>query len=140
MPDKVMVDTSVWVDFFRKGHPQRHDCVAGLLRDECAIGTGIVALELIRGSRTDKEVRLVLELFEVIETIDPTPEVCLEAGKMGFQLARIGQTMSTVDLLIAQIAMDNDLALFTLDRHFETIAAHSRLRLFRPTWDSYNQR
>ncbi|MEJ5378517.1 MAG: PIN domain-containing protein [bacterium] len=132
MPDKVLVDTSVWVDFFRKSHPERHDCVAALLRDECAVGTGIVALELIRGSRTEKELRLVMELFDIIETIHPTPQVYLEAGKTGFQLAQKGLSMSVVDLLIAQIAMENDLPLFSLDRHFEMIAAHSRLRLFRP--------
>jgi predicted nucleic acid-binding protein len=55
----------------------------------------------------------------------------LQAGELGYRLARKGQTMSTVDLLIAQIAIENGLSLMTYDDHFETIAGHSPLVLVR---------
>jgi predicted nucleic acid-binding protein len=44
---------------------------------------------------------------------------------------RNGITAGTVDLLIAQISIANDLPLFTLDTHFTAIARHSPLRLYR---------
>ncbi len=59
MVDKVLVDTSAWIDFFRKKEPERHELVATLLREGRAMGTGIVSLELLRGAKTSKELTLV---------------------------------------------------------------------------------
>ncbi len=130
MPDKVLVDTSVWIDFFRKRDHTHHDQIASLLRNARAVGTGIVALELLRGAKSDKEMRLVKELFEEMQAVDPTPATYFRAGELGHRLARKGCAMGTVDLLIAQLAMENDVSLFSLDQHFKTIAEHASLRLF----------
>ena len=129
MVDKVLVDTSAWIDFFRKKELERHELVATLLREGRAIGTGIVSLELLRGAKTNKEIKLVSELFETVEMVYQIPSTYSAAGKMGYDLARNGYTLSTVDLLIAQIAMENDLSLLTLDQHFAPIAEHFPLKL-----------
>ena len=129
MPGRVLIDTSVWIDFFRKSDANRFERVASLLREGCAVGTGVVVLELLRGSKTDQEVRLVKELFDTIHTINPTPATYFSAGELGHRMARKGRTMSVVDLLIAQLALENDHALFTLDHHFRLIADHIPLRL-----------
>jgi len=129
MADKVLVDTSAWIDFFRKKDPGRHELVAALLRDGHATGTGIVALELLRGAKTAKELKLVSELFENIDMVYQTPSTYSTAGRMGYKLARNGYTLSTVDLLIAQIAIENDLSLLTLDQHFLSIAERFPLKL-----------
>jgi len=129
MVDKVLVDTSAWIDFFRKKEPERHELVATLLREGRATGTGIVALELLRGAKTSKELTLVSELFETIEMVYQTPSTYSAAGKIGYDMARNGYTLSTVDLLIAQLAMENDMSLLTLDQHFAIIAEHFPLKL-----------
>jgi predicted nucleic acid-binding protein len=131
MLDKVLVDTSAWIDFFRKNKPERHELVATLLREGRAIGTGIVSLELLRGAKSSKELTLVSELFETIEMVYQTPSTYSAAGKIGYEMARNGYTLSTVDLLIAQIAIENDLSLLTLDQHFATIAEHFPLKLVK---------
>jgi len=129
MADKVLVDTSAWIDFFRKVDPGRHELVTILLREGHATGTGIVALELFRGAKTTKELKLVSELFENIEMVYQTPTTYSAAGRMGYELARKGYTLSTVDILIAQIVIENDLSLLTLDQHFAIIAEHFPLKL-----------
>jgi predicted nucleic acid-binding protein len=129
MADKVLVDTSAWIDFFRKREPERHELVATLLREGRAMGTGIVALELLRGAKTTKELKLVSELFETLNMVYQAPSTYVAAGKMGYDLARNGYTLSTVDLLIAQIAIENELSLLTLDRHFLTIGEYFPLKL-----------
>lgn len=45
-----------------------------------------------------------------------------KAGLMGFELAKKGITLGTVDLLIAQLSLENNLTLFVMDQHFKTIA------------------
>lgn len=52
-------------------------------------------------------------------------------GEVGKNSARKGHTLSTVDLLIAQTAIENSLSLMTHDEHFNAIAKHSPLTLFK---------
>ena len=58
---RVLVDTSVWIDFVN-GHPSPEaDALAALLRDECDVLTcGVVAAEFLQGIR-DLDSRVTLE-------------------------------------------------------------------------------
>lgn len=130
MADKVLVDTSAWIDFFRMKDPELHKLVATLLREGRACGTGIIVLELIRGAKTTKELAVVSELFETIEMVYQSPATYVDAGKMGYELARKGHNLGVVDLLIARLVLEKDLLLLTLDKHFEIIVKTFPLRLF----------
>jgi predicted nucleic acid-binding protein len=70
------------------------------------------------------------ELLTSIECIATKEEYFLMAGQLGHVLSQHGITVGTVDLLIAQIAIANNLLLFTLDKHFAAVARHSSLRLY----------
>jgi len=129
MKDRVLVDTSVWIDFFRNKETSLRRQVIRVLRDRNAYYTGIIALELYRGSRTKKEITILDKLFLSIEKIMEREETHKEAGLMGFELAKKGITIGTVDLLIAQLSLENNLTLFTLDQHFKTITNHYPLKL-----------
>lgn len=129
MKDRVLVDTSVWIDFFRNKETSLRNQVIQVLRAKNSYYTGIISLELYRGSRTKKEISILDDLFLSIEKIMEREETHKEAGLMGFELAKKGITIGTVDLLIAQLCLENDLTLFTLDQHFEIIASHYPLKL-----------
>jgi predicted nucleic acid-binding protein len=129
MEDKILIDTSAWIDFFRKNDLKTYALVAKLLKENRAVASGIIALELLRGGKTIKELNYLHDLFEVIEMVSPNSPSFLLAGKMGFSLARKGYTLSVVDLLIAQLAIENNLALLTLDQHFRIIKKNSSLKL-----------
>ena len=129
MEDKILIDTSAWIEFFRKKDLRIFSLVSKLLREKRAVGSGIIFLELIRGGKTIKELNYLNDLYEVIDMIDPNPQSYLLAGRLGYALARKGHTLSVVDLLIAQLAMEKNLALLTLDKHFQVIKKYSSLRL-----------
>jgi len=129
MIDRVLVDTSAWIDFFRKKDSTLHDLLAALLRETRALGTGIVVLELLRSAKTAKDFAYVSELFETIEVVYQSPSTYTDAGKMGYKLAREGHTLSVVDLLIAQLAIENEVQLLSLDKHFSIIAETFPLKL-----------
>ncbi len=129
MKDRVLVDTSVWIDFFRNKETSLRRQVIQALRDSNAYYTGIVALELYRGAKTKKEISILDKLFLSIEKIMEREETHKEAGLMGFELAKKGITIGAVDLLIAQLSLENNLTLFTLDQHFKTITNHYPLKL-----------
>jgi predicted nucleic acid-binding protein len=85
---------------------------------------------LIRGAKTARELAVVSELFETIEIVYQSPATYIDAGKMGYKLARQGYTLSVIDLLIAQLVIEKNLFLLTLDKHFEIIVKTFPLRLF----------
>jgi len=129
MPDKVLVDTSAWIDFFRKTENGLHQMVASLLRENRAAGTGLIILELLLGAKTNKELQVVSTLIDTIYMVHESHSTHIEAGKMGYALARKGKTMAVVDLMIAQLAIENNLPVLTFDRHFTTIAESFPLHL-----------
>jgi len=129
MPDKVLVDTSAWIDFFRKTEHGLHQMVASLLRENRAAGTGLIILELLLGAKTNKELQVVSTLIDTIHMVHESHSTHIEAGKMGHALAQKGKTMAVVDLMIAELAIENNLPLFTFDRRFTTIAESFPLHL-----------
>lgn len=128
----VLVDTSVWIDFFNG-----HDSIeARLLAASIADGEpieipGIVLVEILSGFRNDAQAVRVGRLLEAFDEL-PEPERSdyLEAARI-FRMGRSrGHTIrSTIDCLIAQGCLRHDLALLTKDRDFLAIAGYTGLRL-----------
>lgn len=129
MPAKVLIDTSIWIEYFNLAPGQVFMEVTRLLREERAAFSGMIALELIRGAKTTKELKTLENLFHSIARFDEQPSSHIQAGHLGYKLSRKGITMGTVDLLIAQVAIDHALSLYTQDHHFRSIAKHSPLTL-----------
>jgi predicted nucleic acid-binding protein len=50
MGAEVLIDTSVWISFFRKKDPGLTERIATLLKTGRAIYTGVIALELLNGA------------------------------------------------------------------------------------------
>jgi len=131
MDAKVLIDTSGWITFFRKKDTELTERIAMLLKSGRAVYTGIIALELINGAKGQHELQTLHDAFDIMECIAVNESTYLRAGKLGYNLARKGHTLSAVDLLIAQTAIENSLSLITYDEHFSVIAKHSPLSLFK---------
>ena len=101
-----------------------------LLRAGRPVYTGIIATELFRGARSEKESAVLEELLPSLECLETREEHFRGAGDLGYVLSRHGVTIGTVDLLIARIAIANNAAIFSLDTHFTSIAYHAPLRLY----------
>lgn len=130
MSDSVLIDTSVWIDFFRKKDAGLIEKIAMLLETQRAAYTGIIALELLNGAKGPKELQALHDAFYTMEKIGEKERTYFSAGGIGYELARKGHTLGVVDLLIAQIAIENNIVLMTFDEHFKVIAKHSSLKLF----------
>ncbi len=131
MDVKVLIDTSVWIAFFRGQDHELIERIAALLKSGRAVYTGIIALELINGAKGQKELTVLNEAFDAMQHIPVAETTFLLAGKLGYGIARKGHTLSAVDLLIAQTAIENNLSLMTFDEHFVMISKHSSLTIFR---------
>ena len=128
MAARVLIDTSVWVDFFRTGKA-KHE-IELLLGERRAVYCGLIVTELMRGARGKNEITVLNQLFDSLHYVHESNETFLQAGRLGFLLAKNGLNLATVDLILAQVSLENNLAIFTYDQHFKQIKEHTKLRLF----------
>ena len=122
----VVVDTSVWIDFF-----------AGLstrsLEDALAQGSivlpPLVVAELVSGARQQRE-REAIEYFIEKLPLHETPLAhWIRVGGLRQELRGKGLSVSTPDAHVAQCALDRDAVLLSRDAVFASIARLTPLRL-----------
>jgi predicted nucleic acid-binding protein len=124
-----IIDSSVWVDFFRGSSPAalKHQA-AKLIEDERAMLCEPVLFELLRATpaAARKNVQSQLELLPLVRT---PHRLWRDAARLGQKCLGRGFVPPAMDLLIAQVCLDHDLELVTFDQHFTDIARVSALRI-----------
>ncbi len=127
--DKILVDTSAWIEFFRKKAPY-HKAITDIIDNSRICCTGIVLAELIQGAKAQKELDVLKEFLFVFDFLPDSTEMWRKAGELSFSLRQKGETIGLADCYISIIANSNNVKLFTLDKHFEIIKQEIRLNLF----------
>ena len=130
----ILVDTSVWVDYFN-GEINRHtDYLDGMLGMEpIAIGDVILA-EVLQGFRSDSGYRTAkgllmdLAIFEIVGV----ERAIRAAQNYRFLRARGITIRKTIDSLIAAFCIDRGFPLLSIDRDFEPFVTHLNLRMAPP--------
>lgn len=118
--DGVIVDTSVLIDFLKDTKPNA-DAVASLLATKRLYVTGITMAELLQGVRSEKEEQYISQLIDGLDAIELTNDLWLKAGQLSYSLGKKGINLPLTDVAIAAIALEYDIPIFTLDKHFESI-------------------
>lgn len=126
----ILVDTSVWIDYLsRSPGPAGRELHRLIFDGEPLALTGIVVTEVLQGLTRDvPQVEAFLLLFDFIE---PNGLETYIAAAALHRLARSsGITLSTVDALIAALALEAKAALFSLDQDFVRVASIIGLQLY----------
>lgn len=123
----LIVDTSVWVEFFR-GVPLPH--LEDALRDGLVVLAPIIAAELLSAPLSKVERRSLAAFVEDLP-LHPTPLAHWQAvGALRAQMAKKGLTLSTPDAHVAECAIEAGALLWSRDAIFRKVTNASRLRLF----------
>ncbi|WP_305046445.1 type II toxin-antitoxin system VapC family toxin [Geoalkalibacter sp.] len=117
--NKVIVDTSAWIDFFRAPAGGIGDEVATLIEQDRAVLVGPVLAELLQGLKSRREADTLNELFSILPYLETTRDDWENAGDLLRRMRHNGITMPLSDTLIASIAKKHGHAVLTLDKHFE---------------------
>ncbi len=121
----VLVDTSVWIDFFR-GRPTaevtRFKELVG--SEEVFIGDLILA-EILHGVGDKEDLRQVERSFEAFQVVPLVGEKIARQSALNYRsLRREGSTIpKTIDCLIAAWCIRNTIPLLHADRDFRPFAA-----------------
>jgi len=118
---KVLVDTSIWIEYFNKPDSTAAASLEELIIKENVCVAGVILTELLQGAKLEKEFNAILESFIVLPFLEITIDTWINAGKISFSLRRKGITLPTTDLIIAALAIENDFPVFTMDLHFKKI-------------------
>lgn len=130
MSDKrILVDTSVWIKYFKNPSEEIAEKVDELLDQESACTSELVIAELIWGAKSEKEVSVIEKLAKTLAVLRQTEKSWHDSGILSYKLKKLGITISLLDCYIAVIASENNCSIFTLDKHFETISKHQQLEL-----------
>ena len=124
---EVLVDTSVWIDYFRGGAKSNE---LDFLIDENLITTNdIILAELIPYLKIKKQTKVI----EVLEEVNKLPleirweeiidyqVTCLRGGANGVGIP---------DLIIAQNAAQNRCTVYSLDKHFRLLNRVLKIELY----------
>ncbi|HEX7711029.1 MAG TPA: PIN domain nuclease [Sphingomonadaceae bacterium] len=117
----ILVDSSVWIDYFRGLQTPQTDRLDELLGAEpVAIGDLMLA-EVLQGFDGEKEFERALELLETLDRIDIAGhDVAVQAARNFRSLRAKGVTVrKTIDTLIATRCIEDGLPLLFSDRDFD---------------------
>lgn len=129
-----VVDTSVWVDFFRGTHNAQTNWLLENLGNPTISLTELSLCEILQGERTEAAFEDVCKALLQL-TVHPTcgTELAVESATCYFHLRRRGITIrSSIDCLIATFCIRGGHFLLHNDRDFDPFEKHLGLKVIRP--------
>ena len=130
MMDRVIADTSAWIQYFRRGDSLEALEVRSLMDSGRVVLVGVVYAELLRGARSDEQRETLIASLQGLPYIEVDMATWELAGDILSSLEREGQRIPLPDALIAAIAIQRDLSVYTQDAHFSRVPA---VRLHEPS-------
>jgi len=119
--DRILIDTSVWIEYFRSKSSSVAQKVDRLLEEDELYVPKIVIAELMQGSKSIKELSIIEDFFDAFYVIDQKEDSWIKAGRLSYQLKKKGKKINLFDCYIAVIAQEYGCKILTLNRHFKEI-------------------
>ena len=126
----ILVDSSVWIDYFGGISTRQADKLDRLLSIELIGIPDLVLTEVLQGCRTDAEFDLIRQQLAAFETIETGGKrMAIQAAQHYRTLRALGITVrKTIDTLIATRCIVDGLPLLYSDRDFDPFVEHLGLR------------
>jgi predicted nucleic acid-binding protein len=128
----VLVDTTVWIDFFADRNEPHVSILQKLIEDEEDLSLcGVILAEVLQGIRSDKDFTKTKEYLDDLIFLPMRHTTFLQAAKIYRSLRKKGITIrKPVDCMIASVAIEFDIHLLHNDRDFDHMANHMKLKIY----------
>ena len=126
----ILVDSSVWIDYFRGRQSPETNLLDELLEREPVLTGDLILTEVLQGFDNDREFTQAKKLLTSFNVIDLGGQgIAIRAAKNFRTLRALGVTVrKTIDTIIATCCIDNDYLLLYSDRDFDPFVEHLALR------------
>lgn len=118
----VLIDTCIWVPFFNRPRSIEKRAVDELLDDDRAALIGPIISEVLIGFRRNEQADWVASVLRGLHYLEPAWDEWRAAAKLGRELMSRGHSLPLSDLIVAAVALNRNLAVFTVDPHFQLIS------------------
>ena len=126
----ILVDSSVWVDYFRGADTAEADKLDTFLGVEQVITGDLILTEVLQGFISEREFNQGRKLLASLPTIPLVgEEIAVQAARNFRKLRTLGITIrKTIDTLIATSCIEKEISLLYSDRDFDPFVQHLGLR------------
>ena len=116
----ILVDTSVWIDYFNGKKNRQTDKLHELLSVEQIIIGDIILTEILQGFRKDSDFKKAKAALDFLQCYSITnKKIAIRSAENFRALRKKGVTIrKTTDMLIATFCIENDIPLLHNDRDF----------------------
>jgi predicted nucleic acid-binding protein len=117
----ILPDTCAWIDYFRPGTTSLGARLEEAINATAVYACGPVLYELVQGARSEKERAELSNALSALPFLEMTEDLWVKAGQLSALLRKAGRTIPFSDILIATLALENNLTVMTVDDHFRDI-------------------
>jgi hypothetical protein len=130
----ILVDSSVWIDYFRGTATPQTDRLDSLLGTEPVAIGDLILTEVLQGFASDRDFNQARKLLTSLAVVDlGGRDIAIQAARHFRALRALGVTVrKTIDTVIATRCIESRLALLYSDRDFDPFVEHLGLRSALP--------
>lgn len=131
----IVVDSTVWIDFFNGVVKWQTDRLDKLLNADEVLMGDLIFTEVLQGFRDDADFATARSALAALPMENMVgPDIALASATNYRTLRKLGVTVrKTIDVIIATFCIENDYELLHDDRDFEPLAKHCGLREAHPS-------
>ena len=125
----ILVDTSVWVDYFTGVESRETNLLDELISHRPILIGDLILTEVLQGFRSDREYQKVRALFSHLVQVNLAGiEIANKSAENYRKLRKKGITVrKTIDMIIATFCIENKIELLHSDRDFKPIEKYLEL-------------
>ena len=122
----ILVDSSVWIDYFNGTYTPETDRLDALLANEVAATGDLILLEVFQGFRTDADLAAARHAMSTMPYFDLLGrDRAHRAASRYRDLRKAGITVrKTIDVIIGSFCIDESIPLLFSDRDFLPMVQH----------------
>ena len=130
----ILVDSSVWIDYFRGTTTPQTEKLDSLLGLELIATGDLILTEVLQGFVSERDFNQAKKLMTSLVIVDLAGQnMAIQAAKNFRALRTLGITVrKTIDTLIATYCIESGLPLLYSDRDFDPFVKHLDLRSVLP--------
>jgi predicted nucleic acid-binding protein len=128
----VLVDSSVWIDFFNGAAASECDTLDALLGRELVLIGDLILTEVLQGFRSDADYHRARALLEPVgfRHLGGRTVALAAANNYRYLRARGVTVRKTIDVIIATYCILQGLELLHADRDFDVMEQHLGLKIY----------
>ena len=122
----ILVDSSVWIDYFRGVATPQVERLDMLLGTEPIVTGDLILAEVLQGFAAERDFNQAMKLMTTLEVVDLVGrDIAIQAARNFRTLRALGITVrKTIDTVIATYCTENAMPLLYSDRDFDPFVQH----------------